>query len=391
MHRYLAKIAIISSCLFLSYSSHGQWAFSELNVAHQYDENAEVSLKAQVTVKDDSIVILAALKLNLKDVTKDDYNFEVYTPLDLNQKLTQPTSIDTSWLGSTSDHQLYKITTAYNNRKWVILRVISIKSGFSFYHEYPISITHNADFVIKNRDLPVVSSYLKPGSYQANSTLSAFYYSYGFDHALPPMITRAPLPSKGFNVDSTFRIEANVPFKLQKSGLYYFQEDTSKMIGRGATVYHKYFPELAKLSHLIEPLVYITTKAEKERLDEIETKKEFDQFWLDLTQSPQRAKKIIKEFYDRVEYANEIFTTFKEGWKTDRGMIYIIFGTPDELLKTDTEEVWVYAGNNRQQRIKFRFLKTDNIFSSSHYTLIRDKKYDSVWFRAVDAWRKSRF
>ena len=33
-----------------------------------------------------------------------------------------------------------------------------------------------------------------------------------------------------------------------------------------------------------------------------------------------------------------LFTSYKQGWKTDKGMIYIIFGAPDEVLKDGERE-----------------------------------------------------
>lgn len=38
-----------------------------------------------------------------------------------------------------------------------------------------------------------------------------------------------------------------------------------------------------------------------------------------------------EEFYERIAYANENFTSGKPGWKTDRGRIYIKWGKPDSI------------------------------------------------------------
>ena len=39
------------------------------------------------------------------------------------------------------------------------------------------------------------------------------------------------------------------------------------------------------------------------------------------------------EHYRRIVYANERFSSFIPGWKTDRGRIYILFGPPDEVAE----------------------------------------------------------
>ena len=42
--------------------------------------------------------------------------------------------------------------------------------------------------------------------------------------------------------------------------------------------------------------------------------------------SLERAKELIKNYYGRLQHANLFFTSYLEGWKTDRGMIFMIFG-----------------------------------------------------------------
>ena len=31
-----------------------------------------------------------------------------------------------------------------------------------------------------------------------------------------------------------------------------------------------------------------------------------------------------------------------EGWRTDRGLVHIIFGTPNSIYKNDDTETWIY-------------------------------------------------
>jgi GWxTD domain-containing protein len=87
--------------------------------------------------------------------------------------------------------------------------------------------------------------------------------------------------------------------------------------------------------------------AEKERL--------FREFWdsKDPTeQSP--TNELMDEYYRRVAFANRSFTTFREGWKTDRGMVYIILGPPDEIVRRPFNRsnkpyvVWAYYRYNRE-------------------------------------------
>ncbi|HEX9615291.1 MAG TPA: GWxTD domain-containing protein, partial [Bacteroidota bacterium] len=62
----------------------------------------------------------------------------------------------------------------------------------------------------------------------------------------------------------------------------------------------------------------------------------------------------MEEYYHRVEYANKNFGHYMDGWKTDRGMIYIRFGSPDNVerhpfdMNTKPYEIWYYYELERQ-------------------------------------------
>ena len=55
-----------------------------------------------------------------------------------------------------------------------------------------------------------------------------------------------------------------------------------------------------------------------------------EQFWLRRDPDPDTdANEYREEYYQRIAYANEHFSSGIPGWKTDRGRIYIMFGPPD--------------------------------------------------------------
>lgn len=57
-----------------------------------------------------------------------------------------------------------------------------------------------------------------------------------------------------------------------------------------------------------------------------------EQFWLRRDPTPDTIENETKEeHYRRIAYANEHFAAGIPGWKTDRGMIYIKFGAPDQI------------------------------------------------------------
>lgn len=119
---------------------------------------------------------------------------------------------------------------------------------------------------------------------------------------------------------------------------------------------------ISNLSEAIEQLRYIAPNKEFEKMkkaDESEQKELFQQFWKkrDPTQGTA-LNEIMLEYYQRVEYSNNNFSNVTPGWKTDRGMIYILFGPPSDVEDHSFEAnsrpylVWYYYSLGR----KFTFV-----------------------------------
>src|SRR5262249_7462405 len=83
-------------------------------------------------------------------------------------------------------------------------------------------------------------------------------------------------------------------------------------------------------------VAYIITDEEREAFHQLSNDAEreqfIEQFWLRRDPTPDTEENEFKEeHYRRLAYANEHFASGVPGWKTDRGMIYIKFGPPDEV------------------------------------------------------------
>jgi GWxTD domain-containing protein len=91
-----------------------------------------------------------------------------------------------------------------------------------------------------------------------------------------------------------------------------------------------------------------TTKSFKKASDK-EKKKKFIEFWKKRDPSPGTAEnELMNEYYRRVRYSNEHFSGVTEGWRTDMGMIFILFGPPSDIerhpfeLDSKPYEIWYY-------------------------------------------------
>jgi GWxTD domain-containing protein len=87
---------------------------------------------------------------------------------------------------------------------------------------------------------------------------------------------------------------------------------------------------------LDEDVAYIITDEERKAFKALKTDEERDQFieqfWLRRDPDPDTPENEYKEqYYERIQYANEKFSSGIPGWKTDRGRIYIMYGKADEI------------------------------------------------------------
>src|SRR6266403_5542573 len=85
---------------------------------------------------------------------------------------------------------------------------------------------------------------------------------------------------------------------------------------------------------LNEEVAYIITDEERAAFKQLSNDEERDnfieQFWLRRDPTPDTVENEYKEeHYRRIAYANEHFAAGVQGWRTDRGRIYIVFGAPD--------------------------------------------------------------
>ena len=83
----------------------------------------------------------------------------------------------------------------------------------------------------------------------------------------------------------------------------------------------------------------------------------FLSFWKERDPTPNTSiNELMEEYYIRVNYVNEYFNmSWREGWETDFGMIYILFGPPDQIERSNSVstsssiyQIWYYNRLNKQ-------------------------------------------
>jgi GWxTD domain-containing protein len=227
------------------------------------------------------------------------------------------------------------------------------------------------------------------GMNEERKELYAYRYRHDFEPANSPMNTSPRTAARTLKTDSLFRINSNEAMKFLKEGLYFIVRDTTDTYGLGIVVADKRFPKMTRPEQLIRPVMYMSQSQEIAELSNTKTqKKSLDRYWLTIANgNAEIAKNTIRNYYERVEEANRLFTTYKEGWKTDKGMVYIIMGTPDEVKHSKDRESWVYSQRANYTDINFTFNRRPNQFAEDHYELQRYVEYQAIWYSLVEAWR----
>jgi GWxTD domain-containing protein len=219
------------------------------------------------------------------------------------------------------------------------------------------------------------------------------YYNRDFGLAPPPFSMSDPKPFQ-YRPDSTFVVQMNkghFEFVPQSKGFYHFQLDTSRREGLTLFNFGDQFPEVRKADDLVPPLRYITSREEYDELMASANKKiAVEKFWLNCTGNTERAKEVIRKYYNRVQDANKYFSSYLEGWKSDRGMVYLIYGAPNVIYRTPNSETWLYGEENNLSSIQYVFAKVNNPFTENDYSLERSTMYKQSWYVAVDIWRQGR-
>jgi GWxTD domain-containing protein len=110
---------------------------------------------------------------------------------------------------------------------------------------------------------------------------------------------------------------------------------------------------LNDLDEAIEQVRYIAKDDEWSKLKEAKTPEEkqarFLEFWKKRDPNPNTPRnEKMEDYYQRVAYANKHFGHYQPGWRTDMGMVYLIFGPPNNVerhpfdIDSKPYEVWTY-------------------------------------------------
>lgn len=227
---------------------------------------------------------------------------------------------------------------------------------------------------------------------RANNTKLFLKYYKNINRLPSPPFSLSNNKAVNLNPDSAWEINLidSCKVSISKIGFYKISPDSAGNLGFTIFCFSDSYPLVETSEKLLQPLRYLTSAKEFNEMDMFADKKNgVDNFWLKSSGNTSRAKELIKIFYSRVIFANVYFLSYKEGWMTDRGMMYIILGPPSIIYKTKNAEKWIYTEGS-VGNLSFIFQKVENKFSDNDFEMFRTEVYKSVWYQAVETWRSGR-
>ncbi|MBU8891252.1 MAG: GWxTD domain-containing protein [Bacteroidales bacterium] len=329
---------------------------------------------------------------------------------DLNDKQRLVDSLTTTYkLSKNPDKSFYTFKIPVNTLKGndYILEIITLdqnrnSSQFSFFRISRSNELNNQDFIVfnKNDDEFLTNHNIKSNLQfgikhykKAFDSLNVFYFRNTDTVPEPPHI-RDTITENFLNPDTIWVciLDSILYENFNNEGVYYFSPNKKPVNGFALYNFGSGFPAIRTPDELFKPLKYLGNNLEVADEDSTGkmTKLAVDNFWLEKANNVNKSRELLKEYYTRVMFANLYFSSIKEGWQTDRGMIYIIFGLPDYLYKSGEEEKWIYNPASIGPGISFSFLYYKNPFSLNHYVLQRGKiKFSGWdWDQAIKMWNK---
>lgn len=293
-----------------------------------------------------------------------------------------------------SNYVLKVTTTDLNNNQKTVSFININKTDKTNRQYFKVMLKENGSVLFRNYFYPSENLQIIYGPNKSLTQLQGKHFEVIFPVAVPPFSLAKP-KAFDFNNHTKFNLPMDNgvgEFSASKPGIYHFGiDDKNQYTGLTLFQYTDEFPEINTPEELLSPLRFITSKKEFSKFKHYQNpKKAVDDFWLTTSKDPNKAKKLIKGYYNRVQNANYFFSSFKEGWKTDRGVIYIVFGPPSIVYRSLTGESWVYGEESNYRSLTFNFSKVNNPFTNNDYTLQRTSVYKNPWYRAVDSWRQGK-
>ena len=385
------------------------------NLSYLYNDS-EILLHPRYQVynlsKDSSEVFvkISISDLLIKDLGKD---YDKYALLEIHYRLYESLSIGGLLDSSTFFHKIvveenkpinvfsFKIKTPNYQKTYLSIKIKDVfsertrKDYLEIDKAYSVS---RQSFLIKEsqtKELVFGSELLLNKTYTIQSPLLKKHRLYIQEQKNIQTIATPPASSERIPMvklipDTTYAFDGNT-ISFDKPRFVFLSFDTTRVKGIALFLHDSLYNYLHTPTQMIEPLRYLVDQKEyQEMLLDSNPKLALDRFWLRTASDVRHAEEMIKVYYHRVAVANKYFSSYQQGWRTDRGMVYVIYGEPSKIYKSQILERWIYGTMDSERALTFDFDKRWSPFSDNNYRLVRGENYKQSWSQAVSAWKDGR-
>ncbi len=261
--------------------------------------------------------------------------------------------------------------TRYDNRNPQL-------SGIQFLHTFDSAAT---DAVFYKDGMTLIPDVARVYGGDTTSVLKAYFEVYQGKDSLDEIQMHIEINDSRLNLayqsDTTVFLNSGVsrhlkvvPFRDLKAGEYslsvYLRSRRGRDVDKVQGDFRVYWSPQAMILNdpesAVEMLKYIASNKELDNIrkapDAQARLRQWQAFWEAKDPTPGTPENEAREdYYRRVEFATDNFSIMrKEGWRTDRGMVYITYGSPDQIedhpfeLENKAYQIWYYYHSGNQVR-----------------------------------------
>ncbi len=217
------------------------------------------------------------------------------------------------------------------------------------------------------------------------------YYRAEFSPAIPPFVEnisndigdKKPFEQYEIALSQGYSSLIQPPHK----GVYAIKDKNQSNYIKAFPQFYSDYPLKLTDAQKVFTLRYLNNKKEFKLMLQDEAKHTVEEFWFFEDRTKERSAEMMGSYYARVIRANQLFTTYKEGWKTDRGMIFMVYGPPDFVYNEADREIWDYGDEADYNNLRFEFIIQTSSFNTQEFILLRSDSFRESWYSAVENWR----
>ncbi|WP_339605891.1 GWxTD domain-containing protein [uncultured Roseivirga sp.] len=389
-----------------------QWLFSQsrmssADVSFLYNQDHEFLIDHRLAQDGNKVKVYVRFILNSGVVKISDYEiqYDIRDSYIDEKHVNSATRLDSAALIATGFREfIYSFEFEKTpDQSLIVLEVNNILRNRKFLIDIPIQRnknTRNQPFLIfeAQRNVPYFSRFVNldqavrlvnvfgnDGKYQVQGVVNNQAV------AIPTFDEGRVQAPTVIEIDTLYGPVEGEIMKFSTAGYYVINDSTEPSNSMGILVTDPFYPYFGQFEKMIEPLIFISTNDEFKTLRRAtDSRMAFEDFVTTrISNGGKVAQDFVKFYYRRVRKSAHLFTSNKEGWKTDRGMVYQIYGNPLQVFRNEEQELWVYAAPNGG-RIRFNFAVVSAESNLLEYSLIRESKYKESWMDAVTSWRSGK-